>query len=235
MIHIKVSMVLLLQDNFDGSNISSAQTQFYLNGQRVKPLRKNEGFYVFTIPLSENSSLKIESQGYQSVTITLPNQQDLVQKMLLIRMERSPNIFWRDCAIKEGVVKPYSKVYAYAVDAVPIKFQTCGTKDEKFWVLLQGYTTRPMLNRRFCVTDGKAKEYFVVVGQNMDGTLNLDVPLQRKFKPGSVVNRVYDTSSDAEGVYHLFVETDQDVQKLTVKSDKKEGLDWLCKYVPMPK
>ncbi len=235
MIQMKVSMVLLLQDNFDGRNIANAQTQFYLEGQRVNPLRKREGYYVFTMPLRENNILTIRSYGYQSVEIPVPCAQTLSQEMLLVRLERSVYVSWRDCLIKEGTAKPNSKVYAYAADAVPIKFQTCGTKDGAFWVLLQGYTTRPMLNRRFCVTEGKNKEYFVVVGQNMDGTLALETPLRRKFKPGSVVNRVYDASSDATGAYHLFIESDQDVQQLTVKSDKKEGFDWLCKCVPMPK
>ena len=235
MITNKVTAALLLQDDFSGDGITGPQQRFLLGGRYVVPIRKQEGFYVFTQALGNGCELTITSAGYEPMTLRLEEPQDgSPPQILQVRLMRAPGgSTYDDSYCIEGTCRPCSRVVAMAEEESSLRFQSIGVKDGRHWLLLQGYSTRQTRNRRFCITEGKKREYFIITAQNSDGTYEIEAPFRESFSPGSLVRRVYTTRSGTDGRYSLYVEPDQKPGSLKVECLRKEGAEWGCSYVPV--
>ncbi len=239
MICINVSLALQLQDDFSGAPLHLQAPQFWVDGNHVVPIKKPEGFFVFTQSLCAQSVLSVAVQGYCPLDVPAQHlQHGTAQGVLQLRLLRS-NFGARHAAKGDshcivGTAPPAQRVIATSRALPPLHLQGMGEKDGVGWVLLQGHHAASAIHHRYCVCDGGAVQYFVVVGRNRDGTFALQEPLRDTFAKGAQVQRVYTALSDAQGNYQLFVDTGQSAEDLQLIYAEKEAFDWQYKYVTAP-
>ncbi len=242
MIRVNVTVALQLQDDFSGAELLDVRPQFWFNRIPVAPLKKTEGYFVFTQAITEATVITVALAGYETLAIPvaqLPLTQGRVQGVLMLRLLRAgvggKQMANADCDVLIGTCTPEQRVIAYAQDEKPLRLQSFGAKEGVGWVLLQGHQTASATNRRFCVQNGEQMEYFLVVGRNRDGTFRLQEPLSEALLSGAQVRRVYTAISDATGTYQLFVDKGLTLERLQQTYVEKEGIDWEYKCVQVPR
>lgn len=192
MIHISVRFALLLKDDFSGATVADGGQRFLVNGRPARPLRKPDGFFVFTAPPGpgpdpeQHWDVQIESTRYFPRRIFL-RAEDLPPGMPLrmVPLYRRPHSGFADCAWFEAKGPP-GKLAAALWEADP-PLALKGFSADGRTIYLRGYTAVNLVWRRICIGDGPDAALFTLTARRSDGGYELDPPPADRWPDGTPV------------------------------------------------
>lgn len=220
MVVTRVSFALLLQDDFTGEDIVNGGHSFLVNGRRFSPLRKPEGYYVFT-NVEHPCTVTVQSSHYMELTFPVdPKSVDPKHPVLTKRLTRRNDIRFSDCDRIEGIHKPGEAVYAFVPETPPLQLAAASGAT----ITLQGYTAKQLCRKRYAVGTGKNRELFIITGGNTDGGYLIEPSLARRHTADEVLVRVYAGRCDAHGRFALAVEKGlgEKIKKLEFYDEEKK-------------
>ena len=192
MIHISVRFALLLKDDFSGATIADGGQRFLVNGRPARPIRKPEGFFVFTAPPGPGPDhereweVRVESPRHFPRTVHI-RAQDLPPGMplRLLPMYRRPHSGFADCDWFEAKAPPGILAAALFGQDPPLALKEFSPDGAA--VYLRGYTASNLAWRRVCVGDGDDAELFTLTCRRPDGGYGVDHPPHMPRQPGEPV------------------------------------------------
>lgn len=229
MIVMEVSFAIMLQDDFSGSQILDDGHVFSVHGIRLRPLKKPEGFYVFTgLPVS--STLQIDSARYCPASVLIDSPSLTGDRVQTVRLVRRGDIRFADCERLVGNDRPGREVYAFAAHSPPLQLREA----EGDRVVLEGFTTKRLLGRCFAAGTGKSRELFVLREQLPDGSYRADPCLRKKHKPGTELMRAYRGICDRTGHFAIPVEPGDPERIGQAEAYDEEKDKWVCLSATAP-
>jgi hypothetical protein len=201
MITNEVRFALRLYDDFDGALINDAGVRFEVNGVRMVPLRKKDGYYVFCGAVSLPAAVTIERAHYLPTTLTVYKEDESVPIEDVRLMRKAPGV-WRDCVWLQASVLANTDVIALGEREV---FRIHATAEEEGvpQITLAASTFAPLPGRRFCAA-GDADDSFLVLRMAAPGRYECD-RLPKAGTKGSYV-RAFCSRSDDKGLALVPVE-----------------------------
>lgn len=206
MIVTKVNFALLLQDDFSGADLTELDFRFFVEEREVRPLKKPEGYYVFTGLTGQAFAVRITCANYLPHTVRIePQRLDAAQPVVTVRLYRRLNRHAQDCAWVTGTAQENSPVLLLDEKLPCLKVQALEEQEGKSLLLVQSFTVQSLCRQTFCIGGTKPPEPFVVVQKNAKGAYLLDRRLSGGCKSGAPLCRAYRTVADASGAYALAV------------------------------
>ncbi len=230
MILTKLSFALLLRDDFSGEDILSGGHAFMVDGKRVAPVRKPEGYYIFT-GISRLCTVSVFSAYYESAEFQVdPEAVDPQNPVLVRRLLRRGDIRFSDCDRIEGTHKPGETVFAFIPESPPLLLAAASGGS----ITLQGYTAKQLCRRRYAVGSGKNRELFVITGADEGGGYRVEPPLIRKHSAGEAVVRACMGRCDSGGHFVLPVEKGikEKIEKLEYYDEGEKQWGYLSVTAP---
>lgn len=192
MIHISVRFALLLKDDFSGATIADGGQRFFVNGRPARPIRKPEGFFVFTGASApgkepaEGWEVRIESTRYFPRTLRIhPDTLPARMPLRLVQMYRRPHSGFADCDWFEAKGPPGRLAALLFQEDPPLALKAFSADRETIY--LRGYMAANLVWRRICVGSGAGAELFTLTCRRPDGGYRVDHPPGRRWKEGAAV------------------------------------------------
>lgn len=194
-LNIKISVVLLLLDDFDGSAVMAGGGRFWLDGKRASPILKPGGYYVFT-GTSPPRTIHVECPRYMPVEVLLEApEQDNALTPLSLRLVRQGGFPAGGCEWVRGIHKPGAWVYALTPETPPLAIQRLDSDG----LILRGYTARSLSGLRYAVGSGKKRELVILTERRPDGSYSLETPPKRRHEAGEALLRAYGAVCGEDG------------------------------------
>ena len=192
MIHISLRFALLLKDDFSGATIADGGQRFFVNGRPVRPIRKPEGFFVFTAESApgpepaDGWEVRIESTRYFVRTLSVRSDQLPPDMPLrLVQMYRRPHSGFADCDWFEAKGPPGRLAALLFREDPPLALKAFSGNGEA--ISLRGYMAANLVWRRICVGSGSKAELFTLTARRPDGGYRVDHPARKRWKEGAPV------------------------------------------------
>lgn len=115
--NIKVSLVIIVIDDFNNKILDKNQVKVYIEGERF-PIRKEGGYFVFTNLKSYNVKVFVEAPNYNSEQIIVDlRDYDIRNPILKVRImpNKLHNLSSKTTCL-EGMIKPFEEIYIYLKD-----------------------------------------------------------------------------------------------------------------------
>ena len=194
LIVISVRFALLLKDDFSGATLTDGGQRFFVDGRPARPVRKPEGFFVFTGEERESWDVRIESARYFPRTVHI-RAADLAPGMPLctVRLYRRPHCGFADCGWLETFAPPGCLAAALADTDPPLTL-----KGLNGGLRLRGYTARNLTGCRVCVGEGDTAELFALTSRLPDG-YGVDRPARHDHGEGEPVRLAFCAVADETG------------------------------------
>lgn len=231
MIHISVRFALLLKDDFSGATIADGGQRFLVNGRPARPIRKPEGFFVFTtafVPGPEPEDgweVRIESTRYFSRTMriradTLPDSMPLC----LVPMYRRPHSGFADCDWFEAKGPPGRLAVLLFQEDPPLALKAFSDGGQT--IRLRGFMAANLVWRRICVGDGARAELFTLTARRADGSYQVDHGTRRRWKEGTPVYLAACAPAQEDGRYSVPIRPGWSGRKPIVRWYDEEAMRW---------
>ncbi len=235
MISLRADFILLLKDSYNGSVITGPEHTFLVNGIRITPIRKPEGYYVFS-GLGDgvdSFSVIVMAEKYLPYLVSI-DKVDQNPEPVALRLYRKPNVYYGDCEMIVGKCEPHTEVMTLSTGEPVLKLQAYGETGGKHWIALQGYTTQRLVGLEYTVGEGEERELFSILSKNLDGSYQIDQPFKFKHAQREQVRRSYRGISDETGQFCIPVESGQRGRACELEYFNKEVNEWgfLCMTEP---
>lgn len=192
MIHISVRFALLLKDDFSGATIADGGQRFFVNGRPARPIRKPEGFFVFTAPPGPGPDpereweVRVESPRHFPRTVRIQaGELPPGMPLRLVQMYRRPHSGFADCEWFEAKAPPGLLAVASIPQDPPLALKSFS--EDGAAIYLRGYTAANLVWRRVCVGEGDGAELFTLTSRRSDGGYGVDHPPGKPWEAGAPV------------------------------------------------
>ena len=199
LIKTSVRFALLLKDDFNGANTAGGGHLFYVDGSPVQPIRKPEGYYVFTGPPKDSCEVVITSAHYCTRTIRIRDGDFSPEwPVTAVRLYRKPYAPFSDCEWLEQTLRPGMLGVALTGWEQPLclrELQAAGPPG----FLAQGYFPYGIAGQRLCLGGGKNRELLAVTARRPDGSYALEHAARKKHSAGEAFLRACAAPVDSGG------------------------------------
>lgn len=231
MIHISVRFALLLKDDYSGATIADGGQRFFVDGRAARPIRKPEGFFVFTDPPgappgpAEGWDVRIESPRHFPRMVHIDAAR-LAKDMPLctVAMYRQPHSGFADCEWLEAAAPPGMLAVALAGEDPPLALR--GFSEDGAAIYLRGYTAENLLWRRVCVGEGDEAELFTLTARRADGGYGVDRPPGFSHAEGEAVRFAAAAPAGADGRCSIPVRPGWLARPREVRIFDEEAMRW---------
>lgn len=199
LIKTSVRFALLLRDDYSGKNTAGGGHLFHVNGRLAQPIRKPDGYYVFTDPAGGDYTVTITSAHYCTSTIRI-RAGDLPpgQPVETVRLYRRPWAPFSDCEWLEETMRPGALAVALVGWEQPLCLRELSTGGPPgFWA--QGYFAPGIAGQRLYLGKGKNRELLAVGAHRSDGSYELERAARKKHSPGEEMLRACCAPCDSAG------------------------------------
>ena len=205
----KVSLVLLLIDDFSNKEITGSNARAWIFGEKP-PVRKPEGYFVFTNLNQPEVEVSIEAGLYESRTLWVKLQEDVSYTFLKVRL--TPNRSYpipRDTTCVEGKAEPGSLIRIVCLeDSKPMKLIYDYRREESGGSKISIYhpETVDIEGKALYIENSKSgAEFFRVLQKGEEnGAYEVEQPLSRDYrKIGTAIFSVFDCTADERGYFFL--------------------------------
>lgn len=231
MIHISVRFALLLKDGFSGATVADGGQRFWVNGRPARPLRKPDGFFVFTAPPGPGPDPEHHWEVWIESTRYFPRRvwvdaDDLPPGMplRLVTLYRRPHSGFADCAWFEAKGPP-GKLAAALWDADP-PLALKGFSADGQVVYLRGYTAVNLVWRRVCIGAGAKAALFTLTGRRPDGGYTLEPPPTDSWPDGTPVYLADCAPDLGAGRYSIPIRDPRPDQQPQLRYYDEEAMRW---------
>lgn len=204
----RVSLVLMLIDDFNNKVILGSNARLWIPGAKA-PIRKAEGYYVFSNLEDRQVRIFIEAGLYESRTLQIKLDSE---GYTFLKVRMTPNRSYpvpKDTTCVEGRAAPGSTVRIVCLeDSRPLKliydYERGGSDSKKISIYHQ--ETTDIEGKVLYIENGKSgAEFFrVLQRQEKSGDYTLEQPLTANYKKiGTTVYLVYSGTADEKGVFFL--------------------------------
>lgn len=205
----KVSLVLQLIDDFSGREIEGSNARAWISGEKP-PIRKSEGYHVFTNLKEPEVQVHIEAGLYEGQTLQVKLNEDGTYTFLKIRLAPSRAYpIPRNTTCVEGRTEPDSLVRIVCLeDSNPLKliYDYRKGKEDDGKISIYHPETMDIEGKALYIKNGKAGgEFFRVLQKREEsGSYGLEQPLSRDYKKvGAVIFPVWSCNADGKGRFFL--------------------------------
>lgn len=212
-IHIRVSLVVQLVDDYTDQVITGNGVSIEVDGQK-KPIKKSDGFFVFTNLNGGGVTLRVWSPLYQE-EIRRVDLGQLDQKDRMLKLRLRPNRSYglpKGTTCIEGKTEPGMEVYAYLPKSrgySKLLFDTKKTLEDKVQQIKIYNPEGIDLEERYLmiINEESQKGELIRILRLLDGehgTYQVIAPLKEDYKKiGTKLFLVYTTTADPKGKYFL--------------------------------
>ncbi|MBC8546564.1 hypothetical protein H8711_06400 [Clostridiaceae bacterium NSJ-31] len=223
-----------MYDDFSGSCIKGGGHLFTVNGRPTAPLRKPEGFYVFTGLEGSVFAVEVSGGSYCPERVQVDTRAlDPRLPVVELRLLRRRGAAFSDCEFVEGIHRPGEMVYALRQGG-GVKLLSVSDGEEGTAAAFSGYFIRPPVRTRFFVGTGGRREVFVTGDCGPDGAYLVPAGFVHPHKPGEPVVRAYAARCDGDGRFSIPVEPGQGELITQIEYYNKEGKRWVCSSATGP-
>ena len=219
MIHISVRFALLLKDGFSGATVADGGQRFLINGRPARPLRKPDGFFVFTAPPGPGPDPEQRWDVWIESTRYFPGM-----PLRLVTLYRRPHSGFADCAWFEAKGPP-GKLAAALWDADP-PLALKGVSADGRAVYLRGYTAVNLIWRRVCIGDGPGAALFTLTARRPDGGYELDPAPTASWPDGTPVYLADCAPDLAAGRYSIPIRAPRPGRQPQLRYYDEEAMRW---------
>ncbi len=209
----RVAFVLKLLDDYSGKVIRKEAFLFYIDGELMHPIVKDEGMYVFLEPLSTVLQLKIVSNSYFEQTVmidrsVLDPQNPVMDVRLFIKCGRSHAY---QCEWYTGCIgdKKYSHpvvVCARRAKPTGLVFKSVREENSKKYLIFSGFTQENLVEKTYMLGDKSKADVFIIKEKCGINEYCVEGNFTRKHDAGEKLHRTYRSVTDEKGGYAIPVE-----------------------------
>lgn len=200
----KISLVLLLIDDFTNRVIRDASVSVYTEQEKKHSIRKSEGYHVFCDLEQNPVRICMESGLYQKQVVELPlSYGEEVSQIRMVPAKGYPIPAGATCI--RGMLQPgtrlriffpeQKKSYKLLYDYNPSKQKNSIALFQQDELCLEG--------RMLCIKNKECQEFFKVTGQQEE-ICRMEQPLQKAYKKiGTSIYPVHEAFAGADGSVYL--------------------------------
>ncbi|MDQ2085363.1 hypothetical protein RBH29_02780 [Herbivorax sp. ANBcel31] len=211
----RVNLAVMLIDDFTDSCIYGSGFTLSIKDTNINPLRKNDGFYVFTNLPSNQIQIMVKSSKYIDEIFNI-NTESLQASSPVVKIRLKPNVNYNlstTCTAVTGVIRSSNN---NPLDGVNIKVvphnQSSDYKivkikklKDKNLITLYSSGSKNLEGKTFLICDKKSdkKEYFTLLESfDNNNTFILKEPLTHEYnKNDAYILKVYSTRTDKNGQF----------------------------------
>ena len=212
----RVAVAVLVIDDFNDKILSGSAVQVRIVGLPDKPIRKSDGYFVFTTGRNEIRQIEVESHFYHKAVINLePGKLNPQRPVLKVRLQ--PNRLYAapgNVTFLEGRAKPDSEIQVIPeIHHQNLKllydYQKDGKTEDREISLFQA-EKKDLAGKNLAIREKEQKEpevfQILETTDQEQGTFLLAEALSKGYKKaGTTILPVYTTKADARGEYFLLL------------------------------
>lgn len=213
----QVSLAVLVLDDFTDQVLKGASVQIKASGLPGRPIRKGDGYFVFTSDQGEIRQIEVESPFYQKAVVKIePEQLHLRRPVIKIRLQ--PNKRYaapKALTYLEGQAQPGSEIQVIPQEPLHVlkllyDYENEGPEGTREIHLFQG-EKKDLAGKTFGIR-GKGQEEAELfriweMTDQEQGSCVLEKPLGRTYKKaGTTVFPVYVAKAEESGAYFLWLQ-----------------------------
>lgn len=212
-IHIKMSLAVQLIDDFTDKIITAPGIHVWIEGEG-KPIKKQDGYYIFTNLSQETILLQIEAFHYCKETVPI-SVEKLNQLTPLVKIRLKPNRTYKlplGTTCIEGKANPLEDIRLFFTETVQYRKLLYNyekkKKEENEFIRIFNSTEADLDGCWFYISDreDKNQEFLSIVEtiNKEENIYRLERPLQSSYlKNGTKLIPVYHTVADVDGNYFI--------------------------------
>lgn len=189
-----VSFVIELLDDFTGRMVEKTEFAFMVNGKWTKPIRKEEGYYVFINLPGDSFTITIVGPKYCDNVITLQRS----ATPYAVRLYRNGGYF-PDCDYIKEQGAPSEIIRKVCCDEPVLKIKEIKRQGDQTHVVIGGYGIKNLTGLMFCLAKGKTKEYFILSERASSVCYVTNPTIKHKYDEGTVLQRCFTGICNHEG------------------------------------
>ncbi|MDR1354283.1 MAG: hypothetical protein LBJ38_01970 [Oscillospiraceae bacterium] len=209
-----VQLVLALRDVWDDRLIGVSDFAFYVDEERVHPIRKATGHYVFIDLKSDVFRLRIEHRKFYPKVLEI-DLNDIAALGFVLETPLVPNMASRlplNCVNLYGNADPCTYVYVYAVESRSrsrVQFVDFKASDI---LVVNNPGQLPLVGATLAVVDpvDLQLEVFTVLKKYSCEEYKINKALIGKYKEGSMIVKAYVGVANDDGIFSVFVSKKSD-------------------------
>ncbi len=223
MVKKEVSFVLRLIDDFNGRDIFGPVQGFYIRNFNLKPIVKQEGYYVF-INCDVTDDVIIESLYYntKSVPVSVIEKYGN-EKTVTVRLHRKQTGIFNDCSWQNGKQKANYLVLAIGNEVNGLSLSKVDKNENNTVVYFSGYSSEKLTGMCYCTDKGKKANPFYIIGKTPDGGYEISHGKNWSHQKGQKLYRLYSGYSDKEGCYSIPIEVESETETISTKIPDEWG------------
>ena len=216
MIGTKAAFALRLVDDYSGRVITGKHFLFRKEGQTLKPVRKEEGLYVFLEPMNETERIEISGADYFPCAAVVEKEKLKRTGLVMnVRLYGRPggNFPYRR-GLEEGTLPE---------EWSPFPVQVCVRRRRKTGLsvkeirkekgeqhlVVHGFTREQLTGKTFAVSAKKRTEVFVIAQKLGMNEYRIEGEITGKYPDQTPIERAYRSVTDAGGSYWIPVEPEE--------------------------
>lgn len=208
-IHMKVSLVVSVIDDFTGQVLNGNDVKVMVKGAKP-PVRKMEGYFVFLNLTESFCKIMVESYQYQDAEMEVDLRQ-IEGAYPLVKVRVKPDWVYRlprGSTSLSGYGKPNKELIVIphgSTDFFKLLFPYPDKKKELHQITIYNPEGKDLEGQQFEISDeeGQQKERFTIIKQLENGCL-LKKPLKETYKKvGTRIYQVYTCRIKKDGRYFL--------------------------------
>jgi hypothetical protein len=217
-------------DDHSGLIIRKHKFRFELDGAVVRPIEKEEGYFVFLEPVPEYAELKITSGTYHTSTIRIVKETTDKQIALHeVRLYVKPG--GRYCggsSFHNGKIESQGPVFPIVVGVKSSKstnllFSKICEKEDKSYLSCKELLNNTMhvlsVGKTYCITTKKQTDILIILKRTDTHEYLIEGNISPDHSPGTPIERIYRSITDENGYYSIPLsadETDNPMDVLTL-------------------
>ena len=193
----KLSLAVRLLDTTTGREVSENDIHFFVDGNSVNPMRKDEGLYVFVNMCKEDFLMHIDVRGYDSMDVNvIRNELDQKLPMMdVFLMPSEKNRVGGEVLSVTGTLSQLDYIEAIYLNRPIVFFHSALDKRELHKINLLPMATGggvKMDKLRYALLDQECQRYdiFEVKEQDTPTSVIIAEPLQREHKLNDKIYRI---------------------------------------------
>lgn len=210
----KVAFVLKLMDDYSGKVVKGDMFLFSYDGNRVVPIVKEEGMYVFLEPLPEITNLVIVGTNYFEKTVTVDKTKlDPKEPVLDVRLFAKPGrpqpyrYELYTGIVEDKKIGHPAMVCAKKAKPTGLIFKSVRTEDDKTFLSFSGFTQENLVEKTFILGEKNKAEVFIIKEKCGINEYCVEGKFSKKHDVGEKLHRTYRSVTDVKGGYAIPVDS----------------------------